>query len=263
MFDAFVINMDHRTDRWESMQSNWSHIFKLHRVPGVKSQKKYHGCGQAHVNAFKEARKRNPHHPFYIVMEDDVKPLKAGEYYIEFLNTLFSLQEDTGIDCISLNSTFDKRVSTESFLSHPFLPDLLYVDPNMNLLSGASFMIYSQSISKHMEEYQAHLNASFFILPNDRLFSTRYFGLYTFRPWRCFIAKEMVCDLNDLAKTSDNFGGGAFHDYAENLTALVKNSKKKLQSVPPSFSLQITNRLFNKISILIFMILLFLIYKVV
>jgi len=245
MFDAFVINMDHRIDRWESMQSNWSHIFRLHRIPGVKSRKKYHGCGQAHVNAFFKAHKLNPQHPFYIIMEDDVKPLKEREYYINFLETLFSLQ-DSSIDSVSLNSTFDKKVSSESFLSHPNMNNLLYVDPNSHLLSGTSFMIYSRNILGHMEEYQSHLNASLFVIPNDRLFTTRQFGFYTFHPWRCFIPKEMVCDLSDLANASDNFGGGAFHDYKKNLGALVKNSIFSFASTPAR-RLDITFRFLNVI----------------
>jgi hypothetical protein len=254
MFDAFVINMDHRTDRWESMQSNWSHIFKLHRIPGVKSQKKYYGCGQAHVNAYQAARKLNPEHPFYIVMEDDVKPLKTKDYYTYFLETLFLLR-DTSIDSISLNSTFDKQVSTEICLLHPSLPKLLYVDPNLNLVSGASFMIYSRNIFKHMEEYQAHLNASFFIIPNDRLFTTKQFGFYTFCPWRCYILNEMVCDLSDLANASDNFGGGAIYDYKENLATLVKNSQNKKVVVLPTknSSLNIKWFFFNKIIFGIFL----------
>ena len=258
MFDAFIINMDHRTDRWESMQSNWSHIFRLHRIPGVKSKKKYHGCGQAHVNAFREACNLYPQNPFYIVMEDDVKPLKTKEYYTQFLETLF-LMKDAGIDCVSLNSTFDKNVSTQSFGFHPLMNNLLYIDPDSNLLSGASFMIYSRNILKHMEEYQAHLISSFFIIPNDRLFTTTEFGFFKFNPLRCFIPTEMVCDLSDLAKSSDNFGGGAFHSYKENLIKLTKNSKFSISTTFLQHPLQIRLRfnLFKLIGIIIIFIITF------
>lgn len=225
MYNAFVINLDHRTDRWAKMQSDWSHIFNLHRVPGVKSNKKYLGCGQAHINAIRCAFEMERDKPFYIVLEDDVKPLETKEYYTLFLETLYQLY-DSGIDCVSLNSTFDRDVSEDSFHAHPEM-DLLYLNPDSNLMSGASFMIYSRTILERMEEYQDHLKKSYFIIPNDRLYSTRQFGFYQFNPLKCFIPLKQICDLSDLANASDNFGGGAFKNYTKNIKRLVQNSMSK------------------------------------
>ena len=256
MLDAFVINLDHRKDRWENMKSNWSHIFRLHRIPGVKSKKKYLGCAQAHVNSIQTAFALNPSQPFCLVLEDDVKPLKTGEYYASFISKL-SGHENT-FDCISLNSTFERNVSTESFQRHPFL-DMMLMDPSLNLMSGTSFMIYSKNILKKIEEYQNHLNTSSFVIPNDRLFCSAKFGFYQYNPLVCFIPSEEVCSLSSLAHASDNFGGDLKKEYGKNLDILLRNSSLKSsyeQRMHPSERLSIKVTRFYSISFFTLLILL-------
>jgi hypothetical protein len=218
---AYVINLDHRIDRWESMQKEWSHIFRLHRVSAVKSRRKYLGCAQSHINSIRLAFSSFPYQSHCIVLEDDVKPLRSRDYFESLLEKLS--RDDFGLDCVSLNSTFDRKVTTEKFKTLASL-NFLLIDPNTYLMSGTSFMIYSRRVLDRMDEYQRHLETSSFIIPNDRLFSTSVYGIYKFSPLTCAMPQEQVCDLSELAAVSDNYGGGIYDNHANNLDSLKTNS---------------------------------------
>ena len=238
---AFVINLDHRTDRWQDMQKEWSRIFTLQRISAVKSKKKYLGCAQSHINAIRLAFSLYPQQSYCIVLEDDVKPLKSREYFEQLMKKLSTLE---GLDCVSLNSTFDRTVTNETFLTVPSL-DFLVINSESYLMSGTSFMIYSRRVLGILDEYQRHLDTSSIKIPNDRLFSTSKYGIYTYSPLICAVPQEMVCDLSELASVSDNFGGGEYKNHKENLDKLIQNSFPPIYStVSPRNALHIRIRPF-------------------
>jgi hypothetical protein len=214
------------------MQKEWSHIFTLHRVSAIKSKKKYMGCAQSHINSIRLAFSSFPHHSYCIVLEDDVKPLRSRDYFESLLEKL--QKEDLGLDCLSLNSTFDRTVNKEKFKTIPFL-NFFVIDPETCLMSGSSFMIYSRRILDRIDEYQRHLETTRFIIPNDRLFSTYEYGIYKYSPLICAIPPEQVCDFSELAAVSDNYGGGIYTNHAKNLKTLILNSN------PPIFFTKIEN----------------------
>ena len=205
------------------MQKEWSEIFTLHRVSGVKSKKKYLGCAQSHINSIRLAFSLFPQQPYCIVLEDDVKPLRSRDYFESLLEKLSQNDTRNELDCLSLNSTFDRKVIKEKFNTIPSL-DFLVIDPKSNLMSGSSFMIYSRRLLERISEYQRHLETSSFIIPNDRLFTTSSYGIYHYSPLICAVPKEQVCDFSELAAVSDNFGGGKYSDHVLNLEILIQNS---------------------------------------
>lgn len=69
---AYVINLDHRTDRWENAQKEFGQILDLQRVSAVncKSGKLgWVGCMLSHIKVLKMAKANNL--PYVIVIEDD------------------------------------------------------------------------------------------------------------------------------------------------------------------------------------------------
>jgi len=98
--EAYVINMKHRTDRWENMIKNWSPFFKLNRVDGLKitdenlthAQRATLGLSQTHKLLVEDAVKRGL--KTILILEDDAVP-EAWFYerWVEMKNYL-----DTHLD---------------------------------------------------------------------------------------------------------------------------------------------------------------------
>jgi hypothetical protein len=77
---AYVINLDKRTDRWRSMNENWSDHFDLIRVSGIvldNDERPQHiraadGLGQTNMMLIREAVERGD--KTLLIMEDDAFP---------------------------------------------------------------------------------------------------------------------------------------------------------------------------------------------
>jgi hypothetical protein len=78
--EAYVINLSHRTDRWEKMVKNWSPYFKLNRVEGLKindeklshAQRATLGLSLTHKLLIEDAVKRGLQ--TILILEDDAVP---------------------------------------------------------------------------------------------------------------------------------------------------------------------------------------------
>ena len=78
--EAYVINLSHRTDRWEKMVKNWSPYFKLNRVEGLKitdeklshAQRATLGLSLTHKLLIEDAVKRGL--KTILILEDDAVP---------------------------------------------------------------------------------------------------------------------------------------------------------------------------------------------
>lgn len=78
--DAYVINLKHRTDRWEEMQQKWSKYFNLIQVDGIilPADNKPHdriaseGLGLTHMRLLKEAKAKGL--KTILILEDDAIP---------------------------------------------------------------------------------------------------------------------------------------------------------------------------------------------
>ena len=68
---AFVINLDERTDRWNTFQENFKDI-TLERVSAINNTVGWKGCGLSHVKVVKAAKEKGL--PFVLIMEDDCVP---------------------------------------------------------------------------------------------------------------------------------------------------------------------------------------------
>jgi hypothetical protein len=80
MEDAYVINLPHRTDRWETMQKNWSPYFNLIRYDGIMlpPDERPHdrvaseGLGLTHKQLLQEAQLKGL--KTILILEDDAIP---------------------------------------------------------------------------------------------------------------------------------------------------------------------------------------------
>lgn len=77
---CFVINLDHRTDRWQTISSelNKFDFVKYERLPAVKFSPGYVGCNISHVLALGRAVERRL--PVVMICEDDVVFVEGVDY---------------------------------------------------------------------------------------------------------------------------------------------------------------------------------------
>lgn len=69
---VYVINLDHRQDRWEVMQKKCSSAgIQPTRISAVKASPGWHGCGFSHKKVAQAAQAAG--HSWYVVLEDDAE----------------------------------------------------------------------------------------------------------------------------------------------------------------------------------------------
>lgn len=83
MANPYVINLDSRPDRWESINRDWNGAFSLTKVSAVEVSPGWVGCGLSHVKAVEEAKLRGD--PYVLVWEDDCTPYKHSPGQIRYL----------------------------------------------------------------------------------------------------------------------------------------------------------------------------------
>jgi len=70
---GYVINLEERTDRLESIIKNFeSHNIELYRIPAIKDTIGWKGCAYSHISVIKMAKVSNL--PSVLILEDDCKP---------------------------------------------------------------------------------------------------------------------------------------------------------------------------------------------
>lgn len=122
MSRPYVINLDSRPDRWESINRDWNGVFSLTRVPAVAALPGWIGCGLSHVKAVEDANERGD--PYVLVWEDDCTPfnhtpVRVRDLWNEVLYKL-SLHTDQwdivtgGTTNVDEGSTFNEVLSTRN-----------------------------------------------------------------------------------------------------------------------------------------------------
>lgn len=91
MTNPYVINLDSRPDRWQTLQNNWKGAFQLTRSPAVQASPGWVGCALSHIQIIEEAKARGD--PYVLIWEDDCQhrnrhPLAIRELWNEILYKL-------------------------------------------------------------------------------------------------------------------------------------------------------------------------------
>jgi hypothetical protein len=129
---VYVINLDHRVDRWENIKKI-SHSCGIQpiRVSAVKASPGWHGCGLSHKKVAEIARENND--PWYLVLEDDA--VFSQDQWKAFINLLPWLYEHksewdifTGgvgsVEHFQLISKFPLLYEVKGFCSHFYLVNI-------------------------------------------------------------------------------------------------------------------------------------------
>lgn len=74
---TFVINLDERKDRWETIQKTFNDWpVSLERVSAIKASPGWKGCYGSHKRCVEIAKERN--YPWVLILEDDCKLTETG-----------------------------------------------------------------------------------------------------------------------------------------------------------------------------------------
>lgn len=92
---VYYINLDKDTDRRKLIHRTLSSIFypeDIHRIPGVYHKIGREGCRLAHIKAHETAISRG--HPYYIICEDDIKPIVELSDIAKYIRTSIASNPD-------------------------------------------------------------------------------------------------------------------------------------------------------------------------
>ena len=82
---GYVINLDERTDRLDKIINKFSELnLPLYRIPAIKHNIGWKGCGLSHMSVIKMAKQNNL--PSVLILEDDCNPT-------DFFENWFPIQE--------------------------------------------------------------------------------------------------------------------------------------------------------------------------
>ena len=92
---VYFINLDKDTDRLKYIQDTLYSIFNtedIHRISGVEARLGQNGCRLAHIKAHKTAISQG--HPYYLICEDDIKPIINKKNIVHFINNSIITKPD-------------------------------------------------------------------------------------------------------------------------------------------------------------------------
>jgi len=73
--DAYVINLDNRTDRLQKIINYFSNYLTLYRISAIKHDDGAKGCALSHISIIKMAKEKNL--PTVLILEDDCMPTES------------------------------------------------------------------------------------------------------------------------------------------------------------------------------------------
>lgn len=111
---VYVINLDHRADRWENMKKiALSCGIQPIRVSAVKASPGWHGCGLSHKKVAELAKSNND--PWYLVLEDDaVFSQDQWKAFVELLPYLHTNKSEWDIFTGGVGSVEHFKLLTKS-----------------------------------------------------------------------------------------------------------------------------------------------------
>jgi len=212
--DAYVINLDRRTDRWEQIQKDWADYsdINLIRVSAVEYNPGKVGCARSHLKLVQHAKDHKM--PYILVMEDDAIPTQHfKKLWKRCLRYLDNHQEDWdifngGSTLVSLKKGNPKKL-TKTLVSTDFS-------------FGTHFVIYNEKCYDKVLSWETLKTPLRNRPPIDVFFSNEFLGLLTFSV-APFIAiqRSGLSDLTKKVMDYDSF----FKFTEEKLQLFLENSK--------------------------------------
>lgn len=141
---AFVINLEHRVDRWYQITENCGHLLDLRRVNAVRESPGWIGCYKSHIKILQEADNLNL--DTVLVLEDDCMISNVEQ----FENRWCQIKQwlDTNLDKWDIFLGGNMR-----HFDNAHLPRIINRDLNLVQLSltyGTHFTYYNKSTYHHI-----------------------------------------------------------------------------------------------------------------
>jgi glycosyl transferase family 25 len=197
--DAYVINLDKRTDRWEQLQKDWADYpeINLIRVSGIEHTKGFIGCARSHLKVVQYAKDNKM--PFILVMEDDAKPTRDfKKLWKRCLRYIDNHQDEWdifngGTSIVSLSrGTAEKLTSIMFKTSHAY---------------GLHFVIYSEKCYDKILSWEDSPGILEERPPIDVFYTNFYLNLVTYAvfPYLAVQGKGKSDILNKYVDYTDSF----------------------------------------------------------
>lgn len=204
----YMINLDQRQDRWEPAFKAWSLVTDaVIRIPGVKSNVEFKGCGLAHVNAIRRAYEDGNEVAF--VVEDDCIPMPhvSKEVLLNILNEAIRLKNE--FDVINLNPIFwKKEVKTKIPLAKKISSSSFFYafDDDDDVFPISAFLSIYSNRSNWIKKYAIHASKDTSICPNDRFGEekwTRLYGEVAKKRWFSQEHAQLLTSISDNGGPTD------------------------------------------------------------
>jgi len=212
--DAYVINLDKRSDRWEQLQKDWADYpeINLIRVSAVEYNPGKVGCARSHLKLVKHAKDHKM--PYILVMEDDAIPTQHFKKLWKRCLTYLNNHQDEW-DIFNGGSTL---VSLKKGNPKKLTKILVRTDFSF----GAHFVIYNEKCYDKILSWEKLDTILKDRPPIDVFYSNEFLGLLTFSV-APFIAiqRSGKSDIRNRVMDYDSY----FKFTEEKLLLFLENSK--------------------------------------
>lgn len=216
---AFVINLDQRTDRWARISESFKTAgLTYERVPAIRHEKGWVGCGKSHLLCVDLAKSRQL--PWALIVEDD------SDFQPENIDDFRQI----------LPRLWANRADWEIFNCCPHF-GAGPLDPHLSLYDIDDHLIYCRAFASHF--YLIHQNSYDSILrynpPDDRQIDVFYFhgAVNANGPIRT------ICSYPHIAHQSDSLSD-VTPSTQHNMRAYSRHSASTLLDFIETISLEMT-----------------------
>lgn len=171
-----VINLRHRPERWQHIQTHWVHsgiLPQSSRLEAFRLPQRHRGCSLSHMHYALEFFDSNPSKQMYIVMEDDAFPVSSGpdrrrEWREEFARLLDELSTNTTWKVVVLSPLLGPGLVVMSKHS----ARLRYLNIGTNLSNA--MVLYHRRCIPHLRGWKRyyHTERASYIIGVDRMLMT-------------------------------------------------------------------------------------------
>ena len=208
--EAHVINMTNAPERWESWCSRWNAIVPGKRVDAIRHKNGHIGCSLSHVKAIREGFESDQN--VLLVMEDDAIPVDVTAEFLETLREeLTASWESWSVACLSTTNyePYDIPVGIDVGSEH----FMKLKKTDVTSLVASHITIYSRSILKHIDAYEAMLRDGI-IIPIDRFQFKATWGPYTLPTFTPLLLNRTLAKQDPVKMSYDDIESAGARDIA-------------------------------------------------
>ena len=217
--NAYVINLDERTDRWNKIQETFKNRpFNIERISAVKNEIGLLGCTMSFVKAVEKAKENNL--PYILIMEDDCKPKDNFDTLWPTIKDWLEKNMDKWEIFIGGNTAY-------AFNDVSTIKPLCKIDENIKLyytiISTAHFFCINSSV------YDKYIDVKQYL--TKELFQNQ---VHTSDRWPNIQKMKIVTPVPFIAIQEESYSDTTRKD--ENYTSMFDTSERLISSIENSIS---------------------------